>query len=603
MSHKPIVAFAVTALMLAMLAVLMYRAFDVHEMRPFPIDPEVPLFMLGSMLVLCIGTVALSVGLLKFFCLLLAEFLPLRDLGYWRWSIAWRQAFELERLLFSPPLNVISLRIWPNPSVSSSCAADCSACAPLELRPPGVFMKPIAAFVLLALVIVTGCARYKYHAAPISPHALATSLQARGLDDPDLRSWMKQAAEYQPSSWPLKTWDLNALTLAAFYFNPDLDVARANAAAADAAIQTAEMKPNPSVSVGPGYESGDQGPLTMAFSFSLPIETAGKRGYRIANATHLNLASRIQLAQTAWVVRSRVRSALVDYLFAVQAADLLRKEEALRSRYVNLTEQRFRVGEIPLPDVTTARIDLTTLRQTLSIAEGQVNTTHAALAAAIGIPESGLAGKTLAWPDANQPPAPAALPPKSMRTAAVQNRLDVQRALEQYRAAQAALQLQVARQYPDIDLGPGYNYEEGANFIALSLSTVLPLRNRNEGPISEAEAQRKVAGAQLLAVQSTVIADTGKALRQYDAAYATQEEATRSVGQLETQQAAAMRMQQSGETDQLTVVAAQLQTSVAERARLDALHQAQLSLGLVEDALQRPISPTTTPALPASAPR
>jgi outer membrane protein TolC len=463
-------------------------------------------------------------------------------------------------------------------------------------------MKSISAVMLLVPLLVTGCARYKYHTAPISPQALATSLEARSLDDPALQSWMKQAAGYQAPSWPLETWDLNSLTLAAFYFNPDLDVARANAAAANAAIQTAAMKPNPSVGGGPGYESGDQGPFTMAFNFSLPIETAGKRGYRIANATHLSLASRIQLAQTAWVVRSRVRSTLVDYLFAVQTADLLRKEEALRSSYVDLTESRFRAGEIPLPDLTTARIDLTTLRQTLSVAEGQVRTTHAALAATIGIPESGL-DSNLVWPDAERPPAPAELPPQEMRAAAVRNRLDVQRSLEQYQAAQAALQLQVALQYPDINLGPGYNYEESANFIALSLSTVLPLRNRNEGPIAEAEAQRKIAGAQLLSVQSTVIADTDKALRQYAAAYATQEEASHSMEQLEEQQQSAIRTQQSGETDQLAVVAAGLQTSVAERARVDALHQAQLSLGLVEDALQRPISPNTSPSLPASAPR
>jgi len=464
-------------------------------------------------------------------------------------------------------------------------------------------MKSLAASMLLALVLITGCAPYKYHAAPISPAAQAASLQARSLDDPDLRSWMKQAAGYEPTGWPLKSWDLKALTLAAFYFNSDLDVARANAAAASAAITTAAMKPNPSVGVGPGYESGDQGPFTMAFNFSLPIETAGKRGYRIANATHLSYASRIQLAQTAWIVRSRVRSALVDYLFAVQSVGLLRKEEALRRGYVALTEKRFRAGEIPLPDLTTARIDLTALHQTLSAAEGQVHTTHAALAAAIGIPESGLTDKALVWPGADQPPAPAALPSQEMREAAVRNRLDVQSALERYRAAQAALQLQVARQYPDIDLGPGYNYEEGANFIALSLSSVLPLRNRNQGPIAEAEAQRKVAGAQLLATQSTVIADTDKSLRQYAAAYTTLEVADHSVDQLEEQQQSAMRMLQSGETDQLTVVAAELQTSVAERARLDALNQAQLSLGLLENALQRPISPTTTPALPQSAPR
>ncbi len=456
---------------------------------------------------------------------------------------------------------------------------------------------------LFALVLLTGCAPYKYRATPISTLALAHTLQVRSLDDPDLRSWMKEAAEYQPPSWPLQTWDLNPLTLATFYFNPDLDVARANAAAADAAISTAEMKPNPSVSVGPGYESGLQGPFTMAFNFSLPIETAGKRGYRVANATHLSLASRIQLAQTAWSVRSRVRSALIDYLFAVEADGSIRKEETLLSSYVDLIDRRFRAGEIPLPDLTTARIELTARHQALSTAEGQVHTTHAALAAAIGIPEFGLNGKTLVWPDAKQPPSPASLPPEAMRDAAVGNRLDVQRALEQYRAAVSSLQLQVARQYPDIDLGPGYSYQESANFIELSLSTVLPLRNRNQGPIAEAEAARKVAGAQLLAVQSTVIADTDKALQQYAAAYATLEVADNSVGQLEQQQQAAVRMLRSGETDQLTVVAAQLQTSVAERARLDALHQAQLTLGLVEDALQRPISPTTTPALPASAPR
>ena len=456
---------------------------------------------------------------------------------------------------------------------------------------------------LFALVLLTGCAPYKYQAAPISPLVLAQTLQARSLDDPDLRSWMKQAAEYQPPSWPLQTWDLNALTLATFYFNPDLDVARAKAAAADAAISTAAMKPNPSVSVGPGYESGSQGPFTMAINFSLPIETAGKRGYRVANATHLSLASRIQLAQTAWSVRSRVRSALIDYLFAVETTGSMRNEEALLSNYVDLMGRRFRVGEIPLPDLTAARIELTAHHQALSTAEGQVQTSHAALAAAIGIPESGLSGKTLVWPDAQQPPSPASLPPQAMREAAVGNRLNVQRALEEYRAAVSALQLEVARQYPDINLGPGYSYQESANFIELSLSTVLPLRNRNQGPIAEAEATRKVAGAQLLAAQSTVIADTDKALRQYTAAYATLEVADDSVSRLEEQQRAAVQMLQSGETDQLAVVAAQLQTSVAERARLDALHQAQLTLGLVEDALQRPISPTTTPALPASAPR
>jgi cobalt-zinc-cadmium efflux system outer membrane protein len=464
-------------------------------------------------------------------------------------------------------------------------------------------MKCIAAFVLLIFGLATGCARYKYHAAPISPQSLAHGLYSRSLDDPELRAWMQQSAGFRPPLSPLETWDLNSLILAADFFNPDLDIARANVASGEAAIRTAAMKPNPSVTVGPGYETDPTGPFLMAFDFSLPIETAGKRGYRIANATHLGQASRIQLAQTAWVVRSRVRTAFVDYIFAVKAAEHLRRQESLQAGYADLIEQRFRAGEIALPEVTTARIDLTNLRQALRIAEGQVNTTHAALAAAIGVPDSGLSGKTVIWSGADQPPALATLSPENIRETAVLNRLDVLRALEQYEAAQSNLQLEVARQYPDINLGPGYSYQQAIHGISLNLSSVLPVRNHNEGPIAEAEAQRKVAGAQLLSVQSTVIADSDRALAQYSAAYTTLQEAAHSVAQFEEQQRIANRLLKAGETEQFTVIAAELQTAVAERARLDALHQTQLSIGLLEDALQRPIDPKNTPAFPKNTPR
>ena len=464
-------------------------------------------------------------------------------------------------------------------------------------------MKFTWVIVLPPLALASGCAPYKYHPAPVSPPVLADTLYHRSLDDADLRSWMKQCAGFESSSWPLKTWDLNSLTLAAYYFSPDLDIARANAAVADAAITTAGMKLNPTVGVGPGYQSPPGSQFILGFNFDLPIETAGKRGYRIAGATHLSQASRLQLAQSAWTVRSRVRAALVDYLFAMKTIALLRRQVALETSYPDLIARQVQAGETAQPEVTTAQIALTQLRQALVNAEGQVNIAHVTLAAAIGVQDSVLAGKELTWQGIDEAPMPTSLPQRSVREATVANRLDVQRALEQYEAAQSNLQLEVAKQYPDIHLGPGYNYEEGAHFIALNLSSVLPLRNRNEGPIAEAEAQRKAAGSQLLATQSAVIAESDKALTQYAGAYAVLEEAQRSVAQLEEQQRAAEQLRDAGETDQLSVVAAELQTVLAERALADARHQAQLSLGLLEDALERPIAPGTAPALPKKAPR
>ncbi|MDE3063843.1 MAG: TolC family protein, partial [Acidobacteriota bacterium] len=311
----------------------------------------------------------------------------------------------------------------------------------------------------------------------------------------------------------------------------------------------------------------------------------------------------LQVAETAWTVRSQVRAALVDLLFAEKGAAALREQEALQTKYADLLEARFRAGEIPLPDVTAARIDLANLRQALRAAEGQIGTARAALAAAVGVPASGLDGKSVTWADAEQPPVPAALPPHTVRTAAVENRLDVLHALAQYEAAQSRLQLEVARQYPDIDLGPGYAFEEGTHLISLQLGMMLPLRNQNQGPIAEAEAQRKAAAAQLLATQSVVIAQTDKALAQYEAAYSVLEQARRTVAQAEAQRRTAEQWLKSGEADQLTVVSADVQEKTAERACLDALDQAETALGSLENALERPIAPGTAPALPKKAPR
>lgn len=454
-----------------------------------------------------------------------------------------------------------------------------------------------------ALVLaLCGCAPYKYHSVPVSPPTLASALEARSLDDAGLRTWMKDAAGYNPS-WPVATWDLNSLTLAAYYFNPQMDVARAQAASADSAIKTAAMKANPGVGADAGYETSLESPYLLGFNFSWPIETAGKRGYRIAVAQHLSEASRIAVGEAAWAVRSKVRGALLDLVFAEKVAAEMRLQAASQGRYADLLEARFRAGEIPLPEVTTARIDLTSLRQALSTAEGQVGTARAALAAAIGIPLSGLDRKTVSWAGADAPPAPDELPVKTVRSAAVANRLDVQRALADYEAAQAKLQLEVARQYPDINLGPGYAFEEGVHLISLQLGTVLPLRNHNEGPIAEAAAERKAAGAQLLATQSTVIAQTDQALAQYDAAYAALKQARTAVAQVQAQQRTMEQWLKAGETDQLAAVSAEIQVAVVERAQLDALRQTQIAFGSLEDALQRPLSPSTAAALPKIVPR
>ncbi|MCL4402608.1 MAG: TolC family protein, partial [Acidobacteria bacterium] len=93
-----------------------------------------------------------------------------------------------------------------------------------------------------AVVTWSGCA--KYHPKPIVPAQIESDFKSRTLSDPGLRSYV-EANLPKPVAWPPRALDLGALTLVAFYYQPELDVARAQAAVAAAGVKTAAARPNP----------------------------------------------------------------------------------------------------------------------------------------------------------------------------------------------------------------------------------------------------------------------------------------------------------------------------------------------------------------------
>jgi hypothetical protein len=109
-SRRFIIGFVVCAILMIMVGAMVYEAFDIHDPKPFPIDPEFLVYTFGAVLVLCLGTVVLTVGLLSFY-FSLSKLLVSGLLKLARGSSRRYQAFEVERFLFSPPRSVISLRI------------------------------------------------------------------------------------------------------------------------------------------------------------------------------------------------------------------------------------------------------------------------------------------------------------------------------------------------------------------------------------------------------------------------------------------------------------------------------------------------------------
>lgn len=454
-------------------------------------------------------------------------------------------------------------------------------------------MNPTKALslILIGTFLPTGCAVRKYHAEPISASVSASNFQVRSFRDAGLREFMEKNLGHAISPWPPKTWDLGSLSLAALYFNPTLEAARARVAEAEAAILTAGARPNPTLSVAPGIPS----PYLFTLDLAVPIETAGKRGHRIEVARSLDQAARFDLADSAWRVRSGVRVALLNYLLAGRNLELLRSEEQVRIDQVNLLEQRLTVGEIPRPEIDLARIELSKTHLAISTAEGQLNEAKAALAAAIGIPAAGLPGFDFVLSDLDSPPSTQSLSPGQIQRDAVLNRLDVRRALAQYAAVEANLQLEISKQYPDVQIGPGYTYEERNNFFTVGISTTLPVFNRNQGPIAEAEARRKEVAGVFLEKKAQVIAESQRALALYDAALKELAEGEQSLRKLQDDQLRMMQQAvQLGEDDRLGLNGVQIQGSALAQNRLNALRRAQNALGELEDAVQRPLDPGDT---------
>ncbi len=448
---------------------------------------------------------------------------------------------------------------------------------------------------LVGLTLATslvGCATYV--ATPLVPESTMEAFQARSLDSAGVHGYV--ASHLDAGGPPASTvWDVETLTLAAFYFSPALDLARAKAATATAAVQTASQRPNPVLQLPFEYTTNPlpgESPYTLGLGLDIPIETAYKRGYRIAEARQLSLAAQFEVGDAAWQVRSRLRGQLLDLFDAQRRSKLLQNQLQARERIVQMTEKRLEVGEVSAPQVHQARSALVQGQLDLAKTNEQASDALAGAAQAIGIPERALENADIHLAAFLEPPLD--VPEDASRKAALLNRADLLASLASYEASQAALQLEVANQYPDIHLGPGYTFDAGARKIGLPLSGIaLPLFNQNQGKIAEAVARRQEAAARYNLAQAQAISHADRAAAHYRAATAAYRLAETLRANEERQLDAVRTKFEAGETDRLALALAEVEADSAALAWEDSLTQVQRSIGELEDATQHPLSLST----------
>jgi outer membrane protein TolC len=442
---------------------------------------------------------------------------------------------------------------------------------------------------LIAFVGLTGCTTY--HPQPVAPAQLARQFEQRSLASEALHAYLARELAHDVSPWPPARWNGEMLTLAAFYYSPALDIARAQWGTAKAGIDVADTIPNPVLQLPFQYNTPNPGPgspFTLGAALDIPIETAHKRGYRVDQASHLSEAARLNLANEAWKVRSQVRAALLAlYAAREHIAFLSRKAESER-QIAGMSRKRLAVGQFSLPDVDAAMLADTQAQSDLAAARSAEQDAQAQLATATGLPATALDGIKLDL-DAFGAETPAP-PSADAQREAIFHRADLLASLADYAAAESALQLEVAKQYPDIHLGPGYTYDTGTNKIAFGLAGItLPIFDQNQGGIREAEARRKEAAARTAALQDSILGELDHSLVRYQSSLQALRLSDAHLADARKQLDSQASAFAAGNEDRLTYTQAVADFQTSEIAHLDAVVAVQQAAGALEDTMQQPL--------------
>lgn len=437
------------------------------------------------------------------------------------------------------------------------------------------------------LALLTGCQHYA--PAPLDPSRSAAALQSRSFLDPGLHAFVTAVPGRGAAEWPPKAWTLDDLTLVALYFNPSLELARAEWAASRAAMTTAGASPNPVLNVTPGLSANAPAGISPWFptvTLDVPLETAGKRAHRIAVATHLADAARLATISEAWRVRGELRAALLEDRLLFRRVQELQRQDAVRERIQGMLDQRFQAGAVSRLEAGSGRLARTRSAADLAEAQRQWRSGRARLARVLGLPLDPVSPVVVADGPFSPPDRPPGFDLGAARESALTHRADVLAALSTYAASESQLRLEIAKQYPDLHLAPGYQFDQGEHKWSLGLSVELPVLNRNQGPIAEARARRDAEAVRFLTLQAKILADLERALDSCKAAEAQVAGFSKLRRDADEQMVRLKAGVDAGSADRMDLELALLERGATELSWIEVEGRHDLAVGELEDALQ-----------------
>jgi cobalt-zinc-cadmium efflux system outer membrane protein len=386
---------------------------------------------------------------------------------------------------------------------------------------------------------------------------------------------------------PATELTVDELVARAIADSPDLRATRAEIEAAVGRLRQAGLRPNPMLELGGQKALGPDNNLVIGLT--LPLDLNGRKEGRVGVAQRELEMKRAQVRDRERRLAADIRMKAGDLLAARRsltiADDLLRvNRDALR-----LVRDRVREGAVPALDESLMLVEVNRLDATRQLLASRVDIAGLQLKALAGMrPDVPF---TVRGDLASSAPLPS--PDDAVRQA-LANRPDLEVARADVAVALARIRKEQAEGRWDASVNVGYQRQDfgygdlngvtstGAtrpiqdvfHYFGAGVSIMLPVRNRNQGNITAAEAEAQAADRRLDFTELIIRQEVAAALAQHEAARRSLEIYERGVRDVATRNLTLVRQSyELGRGTLLDVIAEQRRYIDVENGYTDTLKQ------------------------------
>lgn len=432
---------------------------------------------------------------------------------------------------------------------------------PIPLRPHR--SRAVAAAAIAAASLGPGCRSYA--PMPLDLGAHRAEFLARTPASPDVRAFaasLRPPTESAPAFDPGDGISLAEAEAIALVYNADLRVDRLRAGVTRATADNAGLWQDPRLGVDVArIVDSTPDPWKVFSTIGLTIPVSGRLAIEKERAGLEHAAELARVAEAEWRTRISVRRAWAELQSHESNAAATREFVDLVAHVLTVVDKMESFGEIPRTEARLFHIERVTNAAALATFESRARRSRLDLLRLMGLAPDAAFGMQ---PSVIEPPPRESLESRELELQSPAMLI----AIAEYQASEKDLELETRRQYPDLEISPGFGREDGDDQILLGVALPVPLVNRNRQAIAEAIARRDVARAAAEATLEGLIASIDAARVDLEAATAQRTYIETQVAPLAADQYAdARRLAQLGEVNTLVLLES-----------LTRQHEAKLSL-------------------------